>query len=173
MRKRGLLLLPAFTALFITCNKPLNCGDTVGLESSIFGISIFNTVTNGYMYPRDEFQSAFKKDSFQVFTDGTRGFNGFNFYLEQDPKNPLNQYYAVNFSPVFFIPEDNDAFDHEKTKKIYLKYNYNTSDTLALVFKAYKDKCGKGQYEYLKVYHRGNLLSSINNTYYAVFTLNH
>jgi len=173
MRKPGFFIIPIFAVLSIKCNKPLDCGDTVGLESSTLGISIFNTISNDYMYPQDEFRSGFKKDSFQVYTDGTRSFNGINFYLKTDPRNSTNAYYAVSFSPIFFIPEDNEAFNQEKTKKIYLKYNYNTLDTLTLVFKANKDKCGKGQYEYLKVYHRGNLLSSISNTYYTVFNLNH
>jgi hypothetical protein len=157
---------------FCGCHKPF-CGETRGIETSSISISIFNTAANEYMYPRDEFRSPFKKDSLRVYTDGPRGFNFVEFGLAQDPKDLLHQYYGVKISPAFFIPEDNDAFNREKTKKIYLKYNYNTSDTLTLVFKAYKDKCDKGQYEYLKVYHRGNLISSINGTYYAVFTLNH
>jgi hypothetical protein len=124
------------------------------------------------MYPGNEFQTTYKRDSLQVYTDGSRGFNWFGFGLERDPKDPLNQYYSIGVSPIFFIPEDNDAFNQEKTKKIYIQYNYNTIDTLTLVFKAYKDKCDKGQYEYLKVYYKGNLISSIANTYYTVFTMN-
>jgi hypothetical protein len=157
---------------FCGCHKPF-CGETRGVETSSISISIFNTAANEYMYPRDEFRSQFKRDSLRVYTEGSRGFNFLEFGLAQDPKDPLHQFYAIEISPSFFIPEDNDAFNQEKTKKIYLKYNYNTSDTLTLVFKAYKDKCDKGQYEYLKVYHRGNLISEINRTYYAVFTLKH
>jgi hypothetical protein len=124
------------------------------------------------MYPSNEYNAIYKRDSLKIYTDGPRQFNRYGTGLEQDPKDPLNQFYSVGFSPLFFIPEDNDAFDHEKTKKVYIQYNHNTSDTLTFVFKAYKDKCDKGQFEYLKVYHRGKVIASIHDTYYAVFTLN-
>lgn len=54
--------------VFTNCNKPIGCGETRGLETSSLSISIFNTATNNYMYPREEFQSSFKKDSLQVYT---------------------------------------------------------------------------------------------------------
>lgn len=173
MKHLSIISVFFISIVFTNCNKPIGCGETRGLETSSFGISIFNTATNDYMYPREEFQSSFKKDSLQVYTDGTRGFNAVGFALEQDPRNPLKGYYAVGFSPIFFIPEDNDAFTQEKTKKIYLQYNYNTVDTLTLVFKAYKDKCGKGQYEYLRVYYKGSIIASVNHIFYATFNLNH
>ena len=173
MKKKVLYIL-CFGALFYSgCHKPLLCGETRGIENSSLSIYVFNTATNDYMYPRNEYGALFNRDSLRVYTDGSRGFNFIGFGLVTDPRNPLNAFYGIGISPSFFIPEDNDAFTKEKTKKIYLKYNYNTSDTLTLVFKAYKDKCDKGQYEYLKIYHRGNLISSINKTYYAVFNLNH
>lgn len=173
MKQLFLLIVFHFILLFFSCKKPLYCKEAKGIETSSFSISLFNSATNNYMYPREEFQSSFKKDSLKVYTDGARAFNFVGFELEQDPRNSLNGYYSLGISPVFFIPEDNDAFTQEKTKKIYLQYNYNTSDTLTLVFKAYKDKCDKGQFEYLKVYHRGKIIASIDHSYYAVFTLNH
>lgn len=170
-----LAIISAFSVsmVFINCNKPIGCEETRGLISSFFGITIINTSTGKYMYPQDEFQSIFKRDSLQVFNEGGRKFNFVNFGLTQDPSNSLNQYYGVNISPAFIVPDDSDAFNQEKTRKIFLKYNYSTSDTLTLVFKAYKDKCGNGQYEYLKVFFRGSMIASADHTYYATFTLNH
>ena len=173
MKKTCLILISGISVLFIKCHKPLNCGETRGLETSSLAISIFNTATNNYMYPREEFQSSFKKDSLQVFNEDGKKFNFVNFRLALDPRNNLNGYYGVNISPAFIIPDDNDAFTREKTRKIYLQYNYNTRDTLTLTFKVYKDKCDKGQYDYLKIYYRGELISSVNHTYYTSFTLNH
>ena len=172
MKLRMLLCLSFFSLCFIRCNKPF-CGEVRGVETSSFGVSIFNSVANSYMYPRDEFLSLYKKDSLKVYTEGSRQFNFVGFGLQQDPIDPLKQYYGLSISPIFFIPEDNDAFNQEKTKKIFLKYNYNTADTLTIVFKAYKDKCDKGQFEYLKVYHRGKVIASIEKTFSAVFTLIH
>jgi hypothetical protein len=159
--------------LFQSCKRPLFCGEGQGVENSAFTVAIYNTATNSYMFPRNEFQTTYKRDSVRVYTDGPRGFNWYGFGLEQDPKDPLNQYYGMGITPIFFIPEDNDAFNQEKTKKIYIQYNYNTADTLTLVFKAYRDKCDRGQFEYLKIYHRGNLISSSKENNTVVFTLNH
>lgn len=172
---RHLSIVSAFCILLLltNCDKPPGCGEARGLENSSLNISIFNTVANNYMYPRDEFKSPFKKDSLQVFNEDGRKFNFVNFALAQDPRNHLDGYYGVNISPAFIIPYDNDAFNQEKTRKIFLKYNYNTIDTLILVFKAFKNKCGKGRYEYLKVYFQGNVIASVDHTFYATFTLNH
>lgn len=171
--KCPILIILGWICLFSSnCRKPFSCGEPRGIESSTIGIHIYNTATGSYMYPGNEFQTTYKRDSLKIYTDGPRQFNWYGTGLEQDPKDPLNQYYSIGFSPLFFIPEDNDAFDHEKTKKVYIQYNYNTFDTLTFVFKAYKDKCDKGQFEYLKVYYKGNLVSSIDHTYYTVFTMN-
>ena len=173
MTKIILIITTCISSLFINCNKPLGCAESRGLETLSLAISIFNAATNSYMYPREEFQSSFKRDSLQVFNEDGKKFNFVSFGLALDPRNNLNGYYGINISPAFIIPDDNDAFNHEKSRKIYLQYDYNSRDTLTLTFRAYKDKCGKGQYEYLKVYHRGALVSSVDYTYYTSFTLNH
>jgi hypothetical protein len=73
----------------------------------------------------------------------------------------------------FIIPDDNNAYEREKTRNIYLKYNYNTTDTLTLVFKAYKARCKGSLYEYLNIYHRNQLIFSVTKNTYAAFRLNH
>jgi len=171
--KQTLIVLLGVCVLFFNCKKPPYCGESTGLQSSSLGLTIFNTATNEYTYPENETLSPFKRDSLQVFNEDGRKFNFVNFGLAQDPRNPSARYYGVKISPAFIIPDDNDAFDQEKSRRIYLQYNYCTRDTLTLTFKAYKDRCDNGQYEYLKVYHRGNLIATATKTYYAVFTVNH
>ena len=133
----------------------------------------FNLSLNSYFYLQDEYQSVFKKDSLQVINEDGRRFPNISFLLEQDPRGGLQNFYAIKISPAFIVPDDNTAFDTEKTRKIYLKYNYNTTDTLTLVFKAKKTKCDKSEYEYLKIYHRNQLIASINDYAFIDFTLKH
>ena len=154
-----------------SCRRP--CEDYGGLEQSVMVIYPFNVSTNEYMYPGNEMLSPFKKDSLQVINENGVRFTRVNFPGQSDPRNPLKGFYSISVSPAFIIPDDNDAFNTEKTRKVYLKYNHNTTDTLTLVFKAKKTKCGKSEYEYLKIFHRGNLIASINSQNLIDFTLNH
>ncbi len=163
-------LVPLF---FSGCEKPFYCNEVRGLDGSSLNISLFHTGMGNYFYPVDEFRSPYKRDSLQVFNEDGRKFELVNFGLELDPRNHLNSFYGVKISPAFMIPGDEEAYNSEKTRKIFLKYNYNTIDTLNLVFKAYKNNCDKGIYEYLKIYHRGNLVTSVSNDIYAYFQLNH
>ena len=157
--------------LFNSCTKP--CEDLKGLESSALLVYPFNLSMANYFYPQDEFRSSFKKDSLQVINEDGRRFPNISFILVTDPRNVLEAFYAIKISPAFIIPDDNSAFDTEKTRMIYLKYNYNTADTLTLVFKAKKTKCDRSTYEYLKVYHRNILIKSVSNDNGTDFTLNH
>ncbi len=171
MRKILLLVYTCF--LLNGCKKPFNCSEAEGLEDSAIVIYPFHTGLNEYFYPEDEFRSPYKRDSLQVFNEDGRKFERVRFLLNNDPAIPLNRFYAISIAPAFIIPDDNNAFQTEKTRNVYLKYNHNTADTLSLVFKAYKDECKKGVYEYLKIYHRGNLIYSVSNHILADFKLYH
>ncbi|MEJ7821742.1 MAG: hypothetical protein WKF85_05430 [Chitinophagaceae bacterium] len=157
--------------IFNSCTKP--CEDLKGLESSFLAIYTFNLSSNNYFYPQDEFRSPFKKDSLQVINEDGRQFPNVRFLLKSDPRNTLEAFYAIIISPAFIIPDDNSAFDREKARKIYIKYSYNTTDTLTLVFKARKIKCDRSTYEYLKVFHRNNLIKTVADDIATDFTLNH
>jgi hypothetical protein len=170
MRK---ILLLCSCLLLNSCKKPFNCSEAEGLEDSAMVIYPFHTGLNEYFYPEDEFRSPYKRDSLQIFNEDSRRFERVSFLLKSDPTNPLKGFYAILLAPAFIIPDDNDAYQREKVRKIYLKYNHNTADTLLLIFKAYKDECKKGVYEYLKVYHRGNLVFSASDNTSADFKLNH
>jgi len=173
MKKLCLFLFPS-VFLYYSCDKPFYCGEVQGIEnSSPLIIYPFNTVANDFLYPEIESRSQYKRDSLQVLDDEGKEYPFLDFLLKSDPRNTINGFYAIKVSPGFRIPQDNDAYNAEKTKQIYLKYNYNTVDTLTLIFKAYKDNCDKGQYEYLKIYHRNQLIFTKPEGYPTEFTLNH
>ncbi len=169
MRKICGLLLIVF--LCNSCTRP--CQDLLGLESSSLVIYPFDNATNEYLYPEDAFRSPFNRDSLQVFNEDGKRFELVSFALQQDPRGGLKRFYYLSIRPAFIIPDDNSAFNAEKTRKIYLRYNYNTSDTLTLVFKAKRRRCDKSEYEYLKVYHRGKEIASIDHGVFTQFTLKH
>ena len=168
------LISTAFLLIVLLTNSCTKaCEDYGGLEQSKLLIYPFNLSTGNYIYPDNEALSIYKKDSLQVINENGIRFVGVNFPGQSDPRNPLKGFYSISVAPAFIIPDDNDAFNIEKTRKIYLKYNYNTSDTLTLVFKAKKTKCNKSEYDYLKVFHRNILIASIFTKNQIDFTLNH
>lgn len=170
--KRFVLFLVVTCFLLSSCEKHF-CGEKIGLDGSALLIHLFNTAANDYFYPENGALSPYKKDSLQVINEDGRKFTSIEFLSGTDPRNNLRGYYSVKIAPAFIIPDDNSAYDTEKTRKIYLKYNHTTTDTLTLVFKAQRDKCDKGSYEYLKIYFRNNLLTTVSNTIYADFKVNH
>lgn len=156
------------------CDCTKTCpGDISGLEKSVMIIYPFNTSMDNYLYPEIESQSPFRRDSLKVINEDGQIFTRVSFGLESDPRNQLKRFYSVSIAPAFIIPDDNTAFTTEKTRKIYLKYNYNTSDTLTLVFRAKKGKCDMSEYEYLKIYHRNALIAQVTEKIFIDFTLNH
>lgn len=93
---------------------------------------------------------------------------------QPDSVNPLKGFYRVSIYPIFIPQDDQAAFESEQTKYIYIKYNYNTFDTLKLVYKAKKEKCAN-MYEYVKAYYKNALVSELYNSYSQNlrFKLNH
>lgn len=128
---------------------------------------------DNYFYPDNESLSPFRRDSLKVINEDGQVFTRISFGLTSDPRNPLKAFYKVGIAPAFIIPDDNTAFTTEKTRKIYLKYNYNTSDTLTLVFKAKNGRCDMSEYEYLKIYHRNVLIAQVTEKTFIDFTLKH
>jgi hypothetical protein len=170
-------LIFTFSILFLLssgCDCTKTCpGDVSGLEKSVIIVYPFNVSTDNYLYPEIENQSSFQRDSLQVINEDGKIFTRINFGLESDPRNQLKRFYSISIAPAFIIPDDNIAFTTEKTRKIYLKYNYNTSDTLTLVFRAKKGRCDMSEYEYLKIYHRNVLIAQVTEKIFIDFTLKH
>lgn len=166
-----LLIYPIIIFLSISCNK-LCSGYRVSIESSGVTINLFNTANNEYFYPENKRLSPYNIDSLTI-RDSKENLLQTDFQLNSDPRNPLKKFYVVQAYPIFKDADDEEAFNNEETKFLYIKYNYNTFDTLQLTFKAKKEKCGN-VFEYLKVYYKDSLLLNGQNTTDAfILTLNH
>jgi hypothetical protein len=167
-----------FTFLFLiaifllnSCIKP--CIESrLSIEGAGLVVNFFNTGNNEYFYPENTSLSPYKIDSLRV-KDSKENLLRTDYQLNLDPRNPLTKFNVVDIYPIFITTDDQAAYDREQTKFIYIKYNYNTFDTLKLVFKARKEKCGNN-FEYLKIYYKNILLlENHNNLGPFVFTLNH
>lgn len=157
--------------LFISCGKP--CIESRGIEGAGLTIIFFNTDNNEYFYPENKNLSPYNIDSLR-----TKDSNGklltTPYQYDQDTINPLQKFNVVDIYPIFIPGDDQAAYDSEQTKFIYIKYNYNTFDTLKLVYKTKKEKCAN-KYEYLKAYYKNNLIAESYNSYSQglLFTLKH
>jgi len=158
------------TITFSYCGKP--CIESRGIEGAGLTITFFNNANNEYFYPENKNLSPYKIDSLRV-KDSQGHLLTTPYHVNSDPVNPLKGFYVPTIYPIFIPQDDQAAFDSELTKYIYIKYNYNTFDTLKVVFKAKKEKC-INNFEYIKVYYKNIILSeSYNRPEPLVFTLNH
>ncbi len=110
-------------SLLLTSCERMFCSERLDINSSALLIHPFDTRTDKYFYQIPGLVSVYNQDSLQVFNDDGQRVKLVIFLLEVDPRNKNNSYYPVKISPAFFIPQDNSAYDLEKTKKMYLKYN--------------------------------------------------
>ncbi len=168
---KKILLFVFLIILLSSCGKP--CIESRGIEGAGLTITFFHTANNEYFYPENTNLSPYKIDSLRV-KDSQGHLLTTPYKLNQDPINPLKRFYVVDIYPIFIPSDDQAAFDSEQTKYIYIKYNYNTFDTLKLVYKAKKEKCAN-KYEYLKAYYKNTLISESYNSYSQglLFKLNH
>lgn len=167
---KKILILACFFILS-NCGKP--CIEPRGIEGAGLTITFFNTANNEYFYPENTNLSPFKIDSLRV-KDSNGKLLRTPYQIISDPRNPLFGIYSVGIYPIFIPSDDQAAYDNEQTKFIYIKYNYNTFDTLKLVYKTSHEKCAN-KYEYLKAYYRNNLIGETYNSYSQglLFKLNH
>ena len=152
-----------FAILFWGCGKP--CIESRGIEGAGLTITFFHIANNEYFYPVNTitYPSPYKLDSLTVKDSQGHLLRSLS-QVNSDPVNPLKGFYVVGIYPIFIPSEDQVAFDNEQTKYIYIKYSYNTFDTLKLVYKAKKEKCAN-KYEYLKAYYKNALISESYNSY--------
>jgi hypothetical protein len=149
--------------LFYSCRKP--CDEVRGIEGAGLNITFINSLNNEYFYPELPaiYPSIYKLDSLKV-KDSNGKILRTPGQLNQDAINAFKKYYVVEIYPIFIPGDDAAAFNSEQTKTIFIKYNYNTYDTLKLVYKTVKEKCAN-KYAYLKAYYKGNLISETYNSY--------
>ena len=122
--------------------------------------------TGKYLYT--EINPLYNKDSLKVFDSfGNRLI--ILSSLNQIP-NTSNRYYDLSFGNIYNQQTDAAAFDTEICKDFIVQYRYNEFDTVKTCFKAKKTECGS-VFETIKVYHKGQLLTTANNKAAAHITL--
>ena len=170
MKKTNVIII-GLSLLICSCTKP--CIEPRGIEGAGLTISFFNTTNNEYFYLENARLSPYKIDSLRVKDSNGKLLTTPN-QRNSDPRDPLKAFYVVDIYPIFIPSDDQAAYNMEQTKFIYIKYNYNTFDTLRLVYKAAHEKCAN-KYEYLKAYYKNNLIAESSNSYSQglLFTLKH
>ncbi|CAN5762315.1 hypothetical protein BH11BAC3_BH11BAC3_13170 [soil metagenome] len=153
------------------CNRP--CVEPRGIEGAGLNITFFNTANNEYFYPENTTLSPYSIDSLRI-KDSYGNLLTTPHKINQDPANPLKRFYVVDIYPIFIPTYDQAAYETEQVKFIYIKYNFNTYDTIKLVYKARKEKCANS-YEYLKAYYKNALIGETYHSYSQglLFNLNH
>jgi hypothetical protein len=168
-------ILSFFILIFFFTGCRRLCVEPRGIEGAGLNITFINTANNEYFYPENTitYPSPYKLDSLRVKDSNGKPLTTPS-RLDQDLVNPLKKFYVVEIYPIFIPSDDQGAFSSEQSKTIFIKYNYNTYDTIKLVYKAAKEKCAN-KYEYLKAYYKGNLISETYNSYSQGlnFKLNH
>ena len=165
------ILLLSTLGLSNSCGKP--CIDPRGIEGAGLTIAFINTVNSEYFYPENTNLSPFNIDSLRV-KDSNGKLLRTPYHLKQDSVNSLKKFYIPTIYPIFIPSDDEAAYVSEQIKYIYIKYNYNTFDTLKLVYKSRKEKCAN-KYEYLKAYYKNSIIAESYNSYSQGldFTLKH
>lgn len=165
------IIFICFAIIHFSCVKP--CIEPRGIEGAGLTITFFNTVNNEYFYPENTNLSPYKIDSLRVRDSNGKLLNT-PHQQNSDPINQLKKFQVVDIYPIFISEDDQAAYDSEQIKFIFIKYSYNTFDTIKLVYKAKKEKCAN-KYEYLKAYYRNNLIGETYNSYSQglLFTLKH
>jgi len=169
MRKNFIIIPGLF--FFLSCGRL--CIEPRGIEGAGLTITFFDIAKNEYFYSVTTSPSLFNIDSLRV-KDSQGHLLTTPYQMNSDPVNPLKGYYVPTIHPIFIPQDDQTAFESEQTKYIYIKYNYNTFDTLKLVYKAKKEKCAN-KFEYLKAYYKNSLIAESYNSYSQglLFKLNH
>lgn len=141
------------------------CEETLNLGLSEVLVS-FKNAAGEYLYK--EINPLSNKDSLKVFDQ-----NGNQLLLlshfNQIP-NTHFKYHEISFGPIYDDRTDQSSFNSELCKIFIVQYSYNERDTVQTCFKSKKTKCGS-VFETLKVYHKGQLLDSVQNTVFAHITL--
>lgn len=134
-------------------------------------IDFFNKSANQYFYPENKSLSYYNIDSLKV-VDSKGNRLTTPYQPKQSALNPLEAFYSVTVYPIFIPEQDTAAFRIEQAKDIFIRYNYNTYDTIHLVYKAKRTKCINA-YEYIKAYYQGVLLAEDDRPSGLVFKLTH
>jgi hypothetical protein len=155
------------SVLLTSCKKGKGgpCEEALHLSLSEVGVT-FKNKEGEYLYK--EINPLYNKDSLKVFDE-----NGNKLILLSLSKlipNTGVAYDEISFGTIYDDRTDQSSFNTELCKKFFIEYNSREKDTVQACFKAKKTECGS-VFETLKVYHKGQLLASVQNTVFAQITL--
>lgn len=163
-----LFVLAIILALFSSsCKKGGKCEEPINLSQSRVIVAFKDRVSGKYLYT--EINPIYNKDSLQVLDANRNSLVILNrLRVEQNP--PYIEYYSLSFGNIYNQQTDAASFNSEICKDYFVRYNYNQFDTIRACFKAKKTECGS-VFETLKVFHKGQLLTTVNNRASASITL--
>jgi hypothetical protein len=155
-------LIISFSLLnFTSCVKTNRCEEPITIDQSAI-ITTFKNSSGQYLYAENN--SLYNKDSLKIFD--ALGNNLQVLYTLNEIPNTLNRYYLMSFGSIYNQSTDQSSFASELCKNFIVQYNSNERDTITVCFKSTNTKCGSVQ-ETLKVYNKGQLLTSVSNQVYA------
>ena len=159
----GLISLIIFS---FSCKKGGDCEEVLYITNSSVAITFKDSVSNKYLY--SAIHPMYNKDSLKIYNpQGEPLFllAGMNF------DTILHEgFFVIDFGALFDYRTDSVSFNREICKNYVVQYSYNEKDTVTTCFKSKDEKCGS-VFSTLKVYHRGRLLASENNTTNALVTI--
>ena len=154
------ILIGAYVFVAASCiKKGGRCEEVPTIENSSITLHITDSATGEYIY--QEFQSPYNKDSFKV--RDPQGNDLLILSLLDKIPGTLNNYYYMDFGPLFDTGLDEDSFERDVCKKYIIYYSANETDSLDICFRSRKEKCG-AVFSSLKVYHHDQLISSLRDS---------
>ena len=164
---RRIQALGAFILLLhSSCNKPPRCEQPMFVQQSEIVVTFMEKSTGRYLY--SEIHPLYNKDSLKVFDQ--YGNSLVILSLSNLIPNTSDGYNVLSFGNIYDSKTDASAFNSELCKTYLIRYSSSEADTVQTCFKAKNTRCGS-TFETLKVYHRGQILASVENKTSAQITL--
>lgn len=163
------ILLFVFSVILLSasCAKSGGpCEEPLDIASSSAIVATFKDSSGRYLY--EEINPFYNKDSLKIFDQNSHPlFSGYQLNIIP---NTNFKFYEITFGNIYDNMTDEFSFNSEICKNIIIQYSYNERDTIQTCFKSKRYKCG-ALFETLKVYHKGQLLTSVTNKTDAYITL--
>ena len=142
------------------------CEEASDINNSEIGV-IFKDSSGKYLY--EEINPLYNKDSLKVFDQNGKNLILLNHVISAGDDNAKG-IYSISFGNIYDNATDQTSFNSDLCKKFIIKYRYNEVDTVQACFKSEKYKCGE-LFKTLKVFQKGKLLTTVENTTSAQITL--
>ena len=153
-----------FILLFISCIKTPKCELPLNVNKSAISVIFKDSLSGKYLYTENN--SLYNKDSIEIFDPN--GNSLFLLFARNQLPNTSTAFWIINFGNIYIQQTDAGSFNTELCKNYIIKYAYNEFDTVQVCFKSKETKCGS-VFESLKVFYKGQLISTtINNTHSTI-----